>query len=74
MPREYVTLFASKDGQPLLRKHCRRVGLEVSSLRQLVDEVIEKDSMAKRAGLWQAFDDILDTPVDEPRNGIRERG
>lgn len=65
MPREYVTLFASKEGQSLLRKHCRRVGLEVASLRQLVDEVIEKDSMARRAGLRQAFDDILDTPADE---------
>jgi hypothetical protein len=73
LAREYVTLFASKDGQSLLRKHCRRVGLEVASLRQLVDEVIEKDSMAKRAGLWQAFDDILDSPGDEPVNGTGER-
>lgn len=65
MPREYVTLFASKDGQSLLREHCRRVGLKVASLRQLVEEVIEKDSMARRAGLRQAFDDILDSPGDE---------
>jgi hypothetical protein len=40
--------------------------LPIADLRQLVEEVIEKDSMAKRAGLWQAFDDILDAPTDEP--------
>jgi len=66
VPREYVTLFATKEGKALLRKHCRRVGIEVATLRQLVEEVIEKDSMARRAGLRQAFDDLLDIPDEAP--------
>jgi hypothetical protein len=40
----------------------------------LVEEVIEKDSMAKRAGLWQAFDDILDTPVEGSSGQAEEQG
>lgn len=66
MSREYVTLFASKEGQALLRRHCHRVGIEVATLHQLVEEVIEKDSMARRAGLRQAFDDLLDIPDEAP--------
>lgn len=72
MAREYVTLFASKEGQALLRRHCRRMGLPIADLRQLVEEVIEKDSMAKRAGLWQAFDDILETPTEESSGQAEE--
>jgi hypothetical protein len=48
------------------------MGLPISDLRQLVEEVIEKDSMAKRAGLWQAFDDILDSPTQEPSAQVEE--
>ena len=72
MAREYVTLFASKEGQALLRRHCRLMGLPIADLRQLVEEVIEKDSMAKRAGLWQAFDDILETPTEESSGQAEE--
>ena len=61
MPREIVTLFAQTEGKTLIRKHCRRIGLEVEDLRRLVEEVIEKDSMQRRHGLWQAFDEVLDS-------------
>lgn len=60
MPREVVTLFAQPEGQALIRRHCRKIGLEVADLRSLVEEVIDKDSMQRRHGLWQAFDDLLD--------------
>jgi hypothetical protein len=48
------------------------MGLPIADLRRLVEEVIEKDSMAKRAGLWQAFDDILDLPAEEPSGPAEE--
>jgi hypothetical protein len=60
MAREVVTLFAQQEGQTLIRKHCRQVGLEVEDLRRLIEEVIEKDSMQRRHGLWQAFDEVLE--------------
>lgn len=60
MPREIVTLFAQQEGQTLIRKHCRRIGLEVADLRRLIEEVIDKDSMQRRHGLWQAFDEVLE--------------
>lgn len=60
MPREIVTLFAQPEGQTLIRRHCRKAGLEVADLRRLVEEVIDKDSMQRRHGLWQAFDEVLE--------------
>jgi len=61
MPREIVTLFAQPQGQVLIRKHCRRVGLPIADLRTMIEEVIDKDTMQRRNGLWQAFDSILDS-------------
>ena len=64
MPKEFVTLFAQKEGQTLVRRHCRALGLEVSDLKELVEEVIAKDSLQRRHGLWQFFDEKLDNTVD----------
>jgi hypothetical protein len=63
MPRDVVVLFAQEDGTRLIRKHCRRIGLEVADLRRLVDEVIDKNSKMpqRRRALFQAFDEVLDT-------------
>ncbi|MDW8444451.1 MAG: hypothetical protein RML45_09195 [Acetobacteraceae bacterium] len=60
MAREFIALFSQKEGEALIRRHCRQVGLEVADLKRLVEEVIEKDSMGRRHGLRQTFDDILD--------------
>ncbi|MCX8134748.1 MAG: hypothetical protein N3D18_12395 [Roseococcus sp.] len=66
MPREMVTLFRQEKGLALLRRHCAAIGLAEQDLKDLIEEVIEKDSMARRRGLWQAFDEILDR-TEEPR-------
>ena len=60
MAREVVTLFAQQEGQKLIRKHCHQIDLEVEDLRRLIEEVIDKDSMQRRRGLWQAFDEVLE--------------
>jgi len=65
MAREIVTLFASDEGQALIRKHCRRIGLEVADLKRLLEEVIDKDPMGRRHGLTQAFDEVLENSIAE---------
>jgi hypothetical protein len=59
MPRDVVTLFAQDAGKKLIRKHCRQIGLPVESLRRLVEEVVDKSTMQRRHGLWEAFDEVL---------------
>jgi len=61
MPRDAVVLFGQDEGLKLIRKHCRRIGLPVRDLKLLVDEVIDKSTMQRRAGLWTAIDEILDS-------------
>lgn len=65
MAREFIALFSQKEGEALIRRHCRQVGLEVADLKRLVEEVIERDSMGRRHGLRQTFDDILENSVSD---------
>lgn len=65
MPRDVVTLFAQEAGKKLIRKHCRQIGLQVSDLRRLVEEVVDKSTMQRRHGLWEAFDEVLSQTQDE---------
>ncbi len=59
MPRDIVTLFAQDEGKKLIQKHCRKIGLPVADLRRLVEELVDKSTMQRRHGLWQAFDEVL---------------
>lgn len=59
MPRDVVTLFAQEAGKKLIRKYCREIGLPVESLRRLVEEIVDKSTMQRRHGLWEAFDEVL---------------
>lgn len=60
MSRDVVVLFAQPEGQKLVRKHCKKVGLEVSDLKRMVEETIDNTMMQRRRRLWQAFDELLD--------------
>lgn len=64
MAREFVSLFMQTEGQNLIREHCKKIGLEVADLKRLVEEVIEKDPMGRRHGLYQTFDEILDNSAE----------
>lgn len=59
MPKDVVTLFAQEEGKKLIAKHCRKISLPVADLRRLVEEIVDKESMQRRAGLFQAFDEVL---------------
>ena len=64
MPRDVVTLFAQEAGKKLIRKHCRQIGLPVDGLRRLVEEIVDKSTMQRRHGLWEAFDEVLGETED----------
>ena len=59
MPRDVVTLFAQDEGKKLIARHCRNIRLPVADLRDLVETVVEMNSMARRRGLTDGFDDVL---------------
>jgi hypothetical protein len=59
MPRDVVTLFAQEAGKKLIKRHCRRIQFPVDGLRRLVEEIVNKSTMQRRHGLWEAFDEVL---------------
>lgn len=61
MPRDIVVLFDLEEGRRLIGRHCSDIGLPVADLQRLIEEVIDKSTMQRRHGLWQAFDEVLDT-------------
>jgi len=63
MPRDIVVLFDQEEGRQLIESHCRKIGLPVADLQRLIEEVIDKSTMQRRHGLWQAFDEVLDADV-----------
>ena len=63
MPRDIVVLFDQEEGRQLIERHCRDIGLPVADLQRLIEEVIDKSTMQRRHGLWQAFDEVLDADV-----------
>jgi hypothetical protein len=63
MARGAIVLFEQPEGRKLIEKHCQRIDLPVEDLRRLVEEIVDKDSMQRRRGLWQAFDEIVDVPT-----------
>jgi hypothetical protein len=65
MPRDIVVLFDQDEGRRLIERRCADIGLAVADLQLLIEEVIDKSSMQRRHGLWQAFDEILDARVGE---------
>ncbi len=60
MARGAIALFETPEGRNLLERHCRTVGLTISDLQQLVEEVIDKNSLVRRRGLRLFFDEFLD--------------
>lgn len=69
MARGAVVLFDDSTGRALVEKHCRDLGLNVADLERLLEELIAKDSLARRLGLYQFFDHFFDTIDNEGSGG-----
>jgi hypothetical protein len=69
MARGAVVLFDDPTGRALVEKHCRDIGLNVADLERLLEELIDKDSLARRRGLWRFFDQFFNTIGNEGSGG-----
>lgn len=65
MPRDVVVLFARPEGRKLIERHCRKVGVRVADLRQLVDFEIDQVGRDRKRDLWPQFDEVFDALDDE---------
>ncbi len=66
MPRNVVVLLDNADGRAMIKQACKKNGLLFAEFEELVQAEVEQTGKQRRAGLWDAFDDILDRiQVDE---------
>lgn len=60
MPRDTVVLFSTKEGEALVRKHCRAAGIRLADLKELVEIEADQVGRKRKAGIWDQFDDVID--------------
>lgn len=65
MPRDLVVLFARPEGQKLIQSHCRKAGIRIADLRQLVELEADQVGRDRKKDLWPAFDEIFGDMDDE---------
>lgn len=60
MPRNVVVLLDNAEGRNLVKKACKERKVLFSEFQELVQAEVEQTGKQRKAGLWDAFDDILD--------------
>lgn len=60
MPRNVVVLLDNPDGRAMIKEACSAAGLLLPAFEELVQAEVEQTGKQRRAGMWDAFDDILD--------------
>ena len=65
MPKDSVVLFSTKEGEALVRKHCRAAGIRIADLRELVEIEADQVGRKRKAGIWEKFEDVIDRMDDD---------
>jgi hypothetical protein len=65
MARNVVVLLDNPDGRALIKQACKSRSLLFPEFQELVQAEVEQTGKQRKAGLWDAFDDILDRIQDK---------
>jgi hypothetical protein len=60
MPKDAVVLFSTKEGEALVRRHCRAAGLRIADLKELIELEAAQVGRQRKAGLWEQIEDVID--------------
>ncbi len=60
MPRNQVVLLNTKEGRELARKACRKAGITLRTLEQLLAAEADQQGKLRKRGLKADFDEIFD--------------
>jgi len=55
MAKNAVVLFSTKEGEALVRKHCRAAGIRPADLKELVEIEAEQVGRMRKRGLHDQF-------------------
>ena len=65
MPKDAVVLFSNKEGEALVRRHCRAAGIRIADLRELVEIEADQVGRKRKDGIWDKFEDVIDRMDDD---------
>lgn len=60
MARNAVVLFSTKEGEALVRKHCKAAGIKLADLKELVEIEAEQVGRMQKRGLHDQFQEVID--------------
>ena len=60
MSQKAIALLDNTEGRQMIKEACRSRDLRFAEFEELVQTEMEQIGKIRRAGLWDAFDDILD--------------
>jgi hypothetical protein len=60
MPRSHVVLLNTVEGRELVKKTCRKSGISIAILEDLISAEADQQGKMRKAGLWDDFDQIFD--------------
>ena len=61
MPKSHVVLLQSEAGRKLIRKKCKKKGLDPVVLEQLITSEIDQQGKLRKRGITEAFNEIFDS-------------
>lgn len=59
-----VVLLDSETGRDIVRRKCRKEGIRISLLEDLVEAELAQAGKLRKRGLFERFDEILDQDED----------
>lgn len=59
-----IRLTEQGEGRDLLKKHCRRIGVSVKVVTDLIEIEQEHVGQGRRDGIYRKFDELLDAVVE----------
>lgn len=59
-----VVLLNKEEGRKLARDRCKKAGLSLAVLEELITEEVERRGMKRKASLWVEFDRIFDSMLE----------
>ena len=65
MKHRGIVLLDRGTGREVMKRYCRNAGISIRTVEDLVDEELRQQGKARRHGIFEAFDRILDEALAE---------
>lgn len=65
MTHRGIVLLDKGPGREAMKRHCRSIGVSIQTIESLVEAELDQLGKKRRHGIFEAFDSILESAVEE---------